>query len=594
MLSKWLPSSLWGRLALTYGLVIALLIAILGAYVVGYAREAESDRIETQLGDQVVALARALPADLGPETPPDVLASEIQRIGEGLGSTLLLLDPEARVLARSRGDASSLDERDRLVAVARGGLPAPGDGARTVSVSDGWMAAASSGDGQLVVAADLPASMVGGSADRLGRNLLLAALAAATAVGILSLLIARRIAAPLEELRDQALAVSGGDLAVQVTPADTRELGDVARAFNAMTNRMADLIADSDRSRAQLETVFAHLDDGIVVTDAREQVVAINPSARGLLQVDAPAAIGMPMMSVLRDHELVELARSATREEQVKVAQVDHARNRPDIAAVAIPIPEGETWEGMTVLVLRDVSTLRRLESMRRDFVANVSHELRTPLTSIRALSEALGYGGLEDRAMAENFLGRIILEVDRLSGMVDELLDLTRLESGSIALSLRPASPAQLMERSAQRLQQQAQRANLTLVVLPSDGLPEVMADQERIEQVFLNLIHNAIKASSEGGTITLAARASGADRVEFSVADTGVGIPPDELERLFERFYKVDPSRRSDGAGLGLAITKHIVGAHGGTIWAANQPGGGAVLRFTLPVATEQDGAS
>jgi two-component system phosphate regulon sensor histidine kinase PhoR len=223
---------------------------------------------------------------------------------------------------------------------------------------------------------------------------------------------------------------------------------------------------------------------------------------------------------------------------------------------------------------------------VRREFVANVSHELRTPLASIRAVVETLEAGAIDDPEVATDFLGRIVGEVDRLTGLVGELLELGRLESGRMPLRLAPVEPGLLIRAGAERLRPQIDRSGLALELeIPAD-LPSVSADEGRIEQVLLNLVHNAIKFTPSGGRITISARA-GAGGVEFRVEDTGSGIPEAELDRVFERFYKSDKARRSEGSGLGLAIAKHIVMAHGGTIRAERAPGGGAALIFTLPVA-------
>jgi two-component system phosphate regulon sensor histidine kinase PhoR len=236
-------------------------------------------------------------------------------------------------------------------------------------------------------------------------------------------------------------------------------------------------------------------------------------------------------------------------------------------------------------VVLRDVTELRRLESVRREFVANVSHELRTPLASIRAVVETLEAGAADDPAVAGEFLRRIIGEVDHLVGLVDELLDLARLETGRAVLEAEVCDPVDLLTRAAERLRPQVERAGLVLRVEVPPDLPRVRVDRGRIEQVLINLVHNAVKFTPAGGEIV--ARAEVADgMVEVSVRDTGVGITAEELPRIFERFYKSDTARRSPGSGLGLAIAKHIVQAHGGTIRAESTPGHGATFSFTMPL--------
>jgi two-component system phosphate regulon sensor histidine kinase PhoR len=245
------------------------------------------------------------------------------------------------------------------------------------------------------------------------------------------------------------------------------------------------------------------------------------------------------------------------------------------------------------VVTLRDVTELKRLESVRREFVANVSHELRTPLASVRAMVETLEAGAIEDQELSDQFLHRIVGEVDRLAALVDDLLDLGRLDSGRVHLHLEPLDPRDLLTRAAERLRPQTERARLDLVIDVPAGLPQVIADRPRVEQVMLNLVHNAIKFTRAGGTIAVRARRDG-DQLVIEVNDTGAGIAQEELGRLFERFYKADKARRSDGTGLGLAIAKHIVQAHGGAIWVESEVGRGSTFFFTLPIASAASGAN
>jgi two-component system phosphate regulon sensor histidine kinase PhoR len=313
------------------------------------------------------------------------------------------------------------------------------------------------------------------------------------------------------------------------------------------------------------------------------QVLSLNAMAARMLETRVSDATGKPFMLAVRDADLHQLLQSSYESSSALAATIDYARSGRVFDAVAQRVSSGN--ERLGILVIRDVTELRRLENVRREFVANVSHELRTPLASIRALVETLEAGAIDDPHVSRDFFGRVIGEVDRLTALVDELLDLARLESGRITLKLADMAPRTLVEGGADRLRAQIERARLTLSVEVAPDLPTVTVDRGRIEQVLLNLIHNAIKFTPPGGAITVRAERE-ADAVAISVIDTGSGISAAEMPRVFERFYKSDKARRSDGTGLGLAIAKHIVHAHGGTIWVESAPGSGSTFTFTLPV--------
>jgi two-component system phosphate regulon sensor histidine kinase PhoR len=250
------------------------------------------------------------------------------------------------------------------------------------------------------------------------------------------------------------------------------------------------------------------------------------------------------------------------------------------------------------LVILQDLTQIRRLEMVRRDFISNISHELRTPLASLKALVDTLRDGALDDPPAAQRFLNRIETEVDSLTQMVQELLELSRIESGQVPLRLVPTPVAEVVTPPVERLHPQAERAGLGLSLALPPGLPLVLADAERAQQVVTNLVHNAIKFTRPGGQVTVRAYAvedegrepaSARHRSEIviEVVDTGVGIPADDLPRIFERFYKADRARSGGGTGLGLAIAKHIVQGHGGRIWAESVEGRGSKFYFSLPLA-------
>ncbi len=289
------------------------------------------------------------------------------------------------------------------------------------------------------------------------------------------------------------------------------------------------------------------------------------------------------MIEVLHHHQPVEMWTRSRETGETQRVEFE-VGNRVSLQGIATSL--NPTMPGSTLLLFQDLSRQRQVESMRRDFISNVSHELRTPLAALKALTETLQAGALDDPPAARRFLEQIEVEVDSLSLMVTELLELSRIESGRVPLNLVPTHPIDIINPACDRLRLQAERAGLSLRVDCPDDIPRVLADGTRIQQVIVNLLHNAIKFTSPGGQVSIgAAREDNA--VRFTVMDTGIGIAEEDLPRIFERFYKVDRSRATSGTGLGLAIARHLVEAHGGRIWVESAPGRGSSFSFTIPLA-------
>lgn len=358
-------------------------------------------------------------------------------------------------------------------------------------------------------------------------------------------------------------------------------LGALSRAVETLIVQRQALAGELAVVSARLTALLTHSPVGLLVLDGADRIVLANEAAARGLVVRAADLSGRPLAAVIAAREVQALvAEARERGSGARSLATLGPWERPFQLLAARIEPTGEV-----LLVLQDLSDLRRLEAVRRDFLANISHELRTPLASLLALVETLEEGALEDPPAAREFLARMRVEVDGLTRLVQELLDLARLESGRETLAIAPVPVVSLAEGAARRLAAQAERAGLRLVLAVPPDLPPVLADRERIERVLINLLHNAIKFTPPGGQVTISACRAG-EWVVVAVADTGVGIAPEDLPRIFERFYKADRSRATSGAGLGLAIARQIVLAHGGRIWAESEPGRGSIFRFTLPI--------
>ena len=334
----------------------------------------------------------------------------------------------------------------------------------------------------------------------------------------------------------------------------------------------------------RLQILLGRLDVGAVLVDAEGYLLLSNPVISKLFALSAEEMRAVSLPSLLRHYQFVELWKRSQQRNAPQSMTAEVPQSKRFLRATAYPL--GEEMANQALLLFEDVTELRRLETVRRDFVSNVSHELRTPLTSLKALTESLRAGALEEPETARRFLGHIETEVDALSELVAELLELARIESQQVPLQKTPSDPCEILKKGSERLRLQAERAGLTLAVECKEGLPQISADPPRLEQVLVNLIHNAVKFTPRGGSILVSAKQAD-EVVEFSVQDTGVGIAEENIGRIFERFYKTDPARNKSGTGLGLAIAKHMVEAHGGYIGLESNEGKGSRFFFTIPIA-------
>jgi two-component system phosphate regulon sensor histidine kinase PhoR len=360
---------------------------------------------------------------------------------------------------------------------------------------------------------------------------------------------------------------------------ETKELENLSNAISSIITLRNTQYAVLDSERARLAAVLDQMTDGVLIADAQGIVQFANPAARQLFQSANP--IHHSLAEVIRHHQLVEAWRRCQETGELQSESVELPARHQYLQLIVVP----DTHASGSLLLVQDLTRIRRLETVRRDFISNLSHELRTPLASLKALTETLQDGALDDPPAARKFIDQIQVEVDALTQMVTELLELSRIESGRLALDLQPVSPSDLLFSACKRMQLQAERAGLSLRVESADDLPKVKIDSQRLEQVLVNLIHNAVKFTRAGGEVILQAESDGSE-VRFAVRDTGIGIPEEDVSRIFERFYRVDKSRTGSGTGLGLSIAKHIVEAHNGKIRAESVEGRGSTFIFSIPL--------
>jgi two-component system phosphate regulon sensor histidine kinase PhoR len=409
------------------------------------------------------------------------------------------------------------------------------------------------------------------------------ALAAALGAALLAArgaFFAWRMAEANREVSAAAAQIAAGQLSARASLLDAEG---ATVAFNAMAEHVEHIIESIGQEREILMAALNSIGDAVVAVDADTNVVFANTAARQTFGSTGTPLVGNPFVWMLPDEQIVEALR-ASRDEQVPSTRSIERPGKQYFQVTTAPILEAGEWRALAVF--HDITQVRRVEAVRRDFVANVSHELRTPLAAVKAVIETLESGALDEPVVAKDFLGRADAEVDRLVRMVEELLELSRIESGDVPLEQRPVDIALVVEEAVARLKPQAVKQGLELEAEIIGELPAVTGDREHLERVVVNLVQNAIKFTPSGGKVNVGARAM-PEGVEVTVSDTGAGIFPEDIGRVFERFYKADRARQSGGTGLGLAVAKHTVEAHGGTIEVRSDPGKGAVFTFTLPAA-------
>jgi two-component system phosphate regulon sensor histidine kinase PhoR len=415
----------------------------------------------------------------------------------------------------------------------------------------------------------------------------LVALAVALGIGIV---VARRLTRPVVAMEAVARRMSEGDFTANVPVRSPDEIGVLGRALNVMASRLREQIRDLEGEQAKARAILESMVEGVIAVDGRDHIVVANQGARRIFELRGTPE-GRPFLEVIRNvdlHQILGELRAAPggamqRRELRLSTPVERI-----LAVNAVPLWIDGAEIGV-VLVLHDVTELRRLEQVRTEFVANVSHELRTPLTAIRGYLETLLDGALDEPEHARRFLEIAHRHTERLGRLVDDLTDLSNIELGKVSLHVGPVSVAEVVESVLAMIRPKAEQGEVALATDVGDGLT-VQADRDRLAQILINLVDNAVKYTPAGGRVTVRATGGAGGMVDIAVVDTGIGIPPADLPRITERFYRVDRARSRElgGTGLGLAIVKHLVTAHGGQLRIQSQPDRGTTVRLTLPAGT------
>jgi two-component system, OmpR family, phosphate regulon sensor histidine kinase PhoR len=592
--SKLVRPNLFWKLALTFlGLLLVVLVA-----VDFFAERALRSDYERTGFNQLIAIARvaqAHPLQLSevPASSPDNVAALRAWVGQmaASGARVTIIARDGLVLADSQSDSQTMENyagrpeiRDAL---------AKGDG-RSIRHSETlnrdllYYAVKQNmpASPPIVLRFALPLQTVDEVLSSFRRSLWLASFVILMLAGAASLLISRSFSDRVERLREFSRCVAEGDF--RPLPADSS--GDALEALAASLNQTAARLDRTIRTlteeRNLSSAILGSMLEGVAVVNASERLLFANRGFAEILELDIPPQSGRALVEVVRQTELIEAVRKVLAGAPRVEAEIVTGTLRQHFFAVTVASVRAGDTSG-AVIVLHDITDLRRLERVRRDFIANVSHEFKTPLTAIQGFAETLLAGAVEDPLNRGRFLGIILEHARRLARLTDDLLKLSKMDADRLELEIRPLSVSQLVESCLETSQHRAAEKDIRISVNIPENVPEIAGDRRLLAEVLQNLLDNATQYTLPGGQIMVSAETDDGE-VIFTVSDTGIGIPQADQPRIFERFYRVDAARSREvgGTGLGLAIAKHLVEVHGGRIWVESEVGQGSQFHFSVPL--------
>lgn len=570
--------------ALNLGLAVAYV-----SLLAGWQRQLIQEQIELRLRDTALAL-RGRIEDLLAEGREDQLGDAVTGLARATGMRVTVVDATGVVIADSDQDPSVMENHRQRLEFQQAAERGVGRAQRlssTLRQQMAYLAVRMEREGQLVafVRVALPLEAIDQQVAALHRYLWLSSLLVGGLALSLTYLITSRIMRPLYQLTDAAEAVAAGDYRQRIPAGAADEIGTLARAVDHMRQALTRQVIALQENSQRLETVLSSMSEGVLAVNGERRVLLANEASRRLLGIETREVLGRPLLEVTRNRIVREAVEESFRLDEPYEFEFEvGGLPRRHLALRAARLP-GQPCPGV-VVVLYDVTDLRRLENVRREFVANVSHELKTPLAAIKAYAETLRMGAIHDDEHNEAFVARIEEQADRLHQLIQDLLHLARVESGREAFDIRDVSLGAVFDSCLPDYQERAHAEQLTLDIEPSPTDVVVRADESGLVTILDNLVANAIQYTPRGGRVIVRWRGEGNGAV-IEVEDTGVGISPRDQARIFERFYRVDKARSRElgGTGLGLAIVKHLMQAFGGQISVRSELGQGSVFRVWLP---------
>jgi two-component system phosphate regulon sensor histidine kinase PhoR len=576
------------RLMLSYLLFILLITASFYLYFRSSLQSAMVEESKVSLTSQAT-LAKLLVEQDNHRNSPQQLA---EHIGATIKARMTLIAANGTVTGDSDVKQSRLSElqnhldRPEIQAALKTGLGSAVRYSETIR-RDMLYTALRTNDGFVRLA--LPLDYVAQATETLHGVLGVVALLTILAALLLSYLLANMTSRPLREISTAAVRIGRGEQGVAITVTTQDEIGDLAQVLNDMAGRIESQMKNLSAEKQRLETILRGMGEGVMVASGDGRISLSNPAFRSLFGITGDPE-GRHLIEISRHPDLLEAFTQMQSSGTELVREIFIPTGDITLLTHWVPLIVNGDDLGV-VAVFQDISDMKRVENMRRDFVANVSHELRTPVSVIKGYAETLLDGVIDsDPERSKRFVEVIRQHSDRLASLITDILTLSRLESKEASLDLNPMDINGTINKACMFVEEGADQKKIIINNEAVDGLPRVMADQGQLEQVLINLLENAIKYTPEGGTVSIYTEADDSF-VKVLVADTGIGIPRKDLSRIFERFYRVDEarSREQGGTGLGLAIVKHIIHLHGGEVSVTSEHGKGSVFSFTLKTASK-----
>ena len=602
------------RSKVSLGTLAAVIVGLVAAgwLVIRSVERTELDRIAEALdarsGLAVMSL-RPLFAPSGPVVSPATLHNTVRELSQHARVRITIIQPDGTVLSDSAVPTDGLAAVDNHLsrpevaqAVASGrGMDIRAShttGERTYYVARPLSELSGRQTATPIIRLGLPLTSIEERVRHIQRDLAVAFGVAFLIAMVLSLWVSRNLTQPLSEMAAAARQLASGRSGVRLVVTSTDEVGLLAQTLNHMTDQLETKIKEVSDDRAQLLAMLIAMVEGVMVLDYRGTVVQVNPALERMFALGLTESRGRHYAELIRHEGLNAIVSLVLKTRSGQGGEITLSPSGRCLRVEASIAGGDREQEACAVFVFHDMTELRRLEKIRKDFVANVSHELRTPLTSIKGYVEALLDGGKDDPQTAAAFLEIIMKQSNRLNLILDDLLQLSQIESGQVLFRHEPVELRALLERTVAVIQPLADKKHHQVELAWPDEVMMIEGDEERLVQVFINLLENAVKYTPDHGRISVSLRrvtplAASASRpmIEIVVADSGIGIPEIDRPRVFERFYRVDKARSRElgGTGLGLAIVKHIVEAHNGQVWVeGHQPKGS---RFVVHLPAQRN---